>query len=88
MINRQLVLLACVDSHESPAIRVKPDFSFVSVSGLGEGDEVWLCRGDQKVALSTGLTPFPNHSIVDLFTIRKVAGSLPSPTTVEILRGS
>lgn len=89
MINhRQLALLACVDSHESPAIRVKSDFSGVSVVGVGEGDEVWLCSSGHKTRLPDGLSSFPHQDGIKQFTIQKVAGSKPLPTTVEILRGS
>lgn len=85
--HRQLVLLACIDSHQSPAIRVKADFSDVFVSGVGEGDEVWLCSDDLQIKLEVGLTPFPSAAHGTRVQFRKVAGSRPLPTTIEILRG-
>lgn len=91
MANRQLILLECVTSHKSPIVRVKPDFSYVHVTNLGEGDEVWLegANGAQhQKQLQAGLTPFPHTADLTHFVIRKQAGTKPAPTNVEVLRGS
>lgn len=91
MANRQLVMLACVDSHRTPLVKVKHDFSHLNVTGLGEGDEVWFegVNGAQhRVRLSAGLTPFPKIVGLTHFLIEKVSGSAPLATNIEVLRGS
>lgn len=84
--HRQLVLLACIESHQSPAIRVKPDFSKISVTGLGSGDVLLLCNADLQIELPDGDSPFPKDLLGRVVTFRKLAGSQPNPTTVEIIR--
>lgn len=89
MAHRQVALLGCVGDHTTPLMRVKEDFSSVLVTGLGEGDEVWLEPESSSSAskLLPGLTPFPLLTAVR-FSIRKVAGISPRPTSVEIIRGN
>lgn len=91
MANRQLVMLNCKVSHKTPLVRVKPDFTHLSVTGMGQGDSVWLCfmEGsiETPIEMKSGLTPFPNAQAKQ-FYIKKIAGPDSGSTSVEVLRGS
>ncbi len=89
MAHRQIVMLACVEDHTTPRVRVKDDFSAVLVSGLGEGDEVRMVDDPltREVVLLAGVTPFPTPRSA-FVRFQKVSGTSPKPTSVEIHRGS
>lgn len=92
MANRQLVMLNCKTSHKTPLVRVKPDFTYISVTGLGQGDQVWLkikknSYTDFSLSLESGLNPFPIELRDEQFQIEKIAGPNSGPTTIEVLRG-
>lgn len=84
-------MLACTDSHESPLVRVKHDFREICVTGLGEGDEVWLdsrSGASHSIRLQAGVNPFPKIDGLTHFVIRKESSMSKTPTTVEVLRGA
>jgi len=88
-MHRQVAMMGCLESHTTPRIRVKDDFMSVLVSGLGEGDEVQM-EADGLIevyVLRSGLTPFPRKDL-QFVRFKKVSGSSPKPTSVEIHRGS
>lgn len=89
MAHRQIVMLACTEDHVTPRVRVKDDFSAVLVSGLGEGDEVRMLDDSTSTefVLPSGFSPFPTPR-PEAIRFRKVAGSEPRPTSIEIHRGS
>jgi hypothetical protein len=94
MAYRQLVMLNCKTSHETPLVRVKPDFTHISVTGVGPGDSVWFCYNKDNpktilIEIEPGLTPFSElFGDYKNFYIKKIAGPESGPTTVEVLRGS
>lgn len=82
-------MMACVEDHTTPRVRVKDDFQSVLVSGLGEGDEVRLLDDPltREVVLTAGSTPFPNPRPA-FIRFQKVSGPSPKATSIEIHRGS
>lgn len=93
MANRQLVMLNCKTSHTTPLVRVKPDFTHLSITGVGLGDLVWLhLEGNLPTKISiemeSGLTPFPHAYKASKFQLEKIAGPDSEATTIEVLRGS
>jgi len=82
-------MMACVESHTTPRVRVRDDFSAVLVSGLGTGDEVRMLDDSTSTefVLPSGLSPFPSPR-PEAIRFRKVAGSEPRPTSIEIHRSS
>lgn len=87
--HRQIAMMACVESHTTPRVRVKDDFSAVLVSGLGEGDEVQMVddNSSEIFILQAGFTPFPSPR-PEAVRFQKVSGTTPMPTSIEIHRGS
>lgn len=89
--HRQVAMMACVESHTTPRIRVKDDFSAVLVTGLGKGDSVVMIDDATSIVydLSGGTSPFPN-TVPPLTAVRfcKRAGPSPLATSVEIHRGN
>lgn len=89
MAHRQVVMMGCIENHVTPRVRVKDDFSAVLVSGLGIGDEVRMLDDSTSTeyVLPSGLSPIPTPR-PEAIRFRKVAGSEPRPTSIEIHRGS
>lgn len=86
---RRLAMLGVMDSHQTPLTRVSGLERSVEVRGLGEGDVVEMVvqrRQGESLTIrlaegSTSLTPTEWVS----YSMRKVAGPEPLPTTIEVI---
>lgn len=84
-MKRRLAMLACVTTHQSGWSRITGEESVIRVSGLGEGDELFLeYDGQTDVELGNGDNTF-HPSTAPRYRIKKFANGTPSPTTVEVI---
>lgn len=88
MAKRLLAMVGARGSCEGPWQFSRGEETAARVTGLGEGDKVYLeLDGDHKVTfqLSSGLNPLAKELQSGRYRLVKVAGLKPMPTTVEIL---
>lgn len=84
-MQKKLLMLVCSTSHESPWFTTQGSEQCIKVKGLVEGDQVILDVEDEPSRdLENGLNSVHGATLGKRFKIRKIAGSVRNPTTVEV----
>src|SRR5262245_18371564 len=86
----RLAMLSASESHEIPKTGVNGRESFVEVKGIGDGDVVVMvvqCSEGRSLTLdlSEGSTPLSLALDCVSYYFRKVAGTVPGPTSIWVV---
>lgn len=84
-MQKKLLMLVCSTSHESPWFATQGSEQCIKVKGLGDGDQVVLdVEGESSRDLENGLNSVHGATLGKRYKIRKISGTKPVPTTVEV----